>query len=345
MVAHPPGSTLTSSSPINQQIALKTVQKLGFSTAAVWNGKEALDYLLATKDRPGPDIILMDVQMPVLDGYRATHLIRQHKPYSSLPGMSRVPIVAMTASAIQGDREKCQQAGMDDYLAKPVRGRTLEQMLVKWVERRKRYAETNEALHSHITDHDSNCSEHEPPALLRSPPPAPPKSAVLYDAQMASAYNPLSNPANEGEREQQRAAAEEKAGELRNDKLLNAAETRNKLPYLRSVSSEMVPQAPAGAALTEANVGRFVSNQAEAEKVVDDAATPLERPELLLHPDSMETVPDLTQVNAPNDSLAPPSAASRPLAPGGGRGYVQRANSDRSQRTVTPSKERAAWLN
>ena len=101
--------------PINQQIALKTIRKLGFSVNAVWNGKEALEYLLKEHSEkfPMPEIILMDVQMPILDGYRATHIIRHHCPYSSLPGVDTIPIVAMTASAIQGDREKCQRAGME----------------------------------------------------------------------------------------------------------------------------------------------------------------------------------------------------------------------------------------
>lgn len=81
---------------------------------AVWNGKEALDYLLEAPSptHPKPDIILMDCQMPVLDGYRATHLIRHHSPYSAIASIRTLPIVAMTASAIQGDKEKCTQAGM-----------------------------------------------------------------------------------------------------------------------------------------------------------------------------------------------------------------------------------------
>ena len=70
--------------------------------------------------------------MPILDGYRSTYLIRNEEPYASIPGMRAVPIVAMTASAIRGDRERCREAGMDDYLAKPVKAKNLEQMLVKW---------------------------------------------------------------------------------------------------------------------------------------------------------------------------------------------------------------------
>lgn len=105
---------------------------MGFSVAATWNGKEALDYLIAAQDglQRKPDIILMDVQMPVIDGYKCTHLLRRHLPYKALA--QGVPIVAMTASAIQGDRERCRKTGMDDYLAKPVKSKTLEKMLVRW---------------------------------------------------------------------------------------------------------------------------------------------------------------------------------------------------------------------
>lgn len=118
--------------PINQQIAIKTISKLGFQVSAAWNGKEALDYLTAAKagTQRKPNIILMDVQMPLIDGYKCTHLLRHHLPYKAY--VNDVPIVAMTASAIQGDREKCKRAGMDDYLSKPVKSNILERMLVRW---------------------------------------------------------------------------------------------------------------------------------------------------------------------------------------------------------------------
>lgn len=139
---------------INQQIALKTIRNLGFSVSAVWNGKEALDYLLNATgtnqtDDPAnvlsqnttpakrsrlPNLILMDVQMPILDGYRATHTLRHHAPFKHIQLIQKIPIVAMTASAIQGDREKCKRAGMDDYLAKPVKRSMLERMILKWVD-------------------------------------------------------------------------------------------------------------------------------------------------------------------------------------------------------------------
>jgi CheY-like chemotaxis protein len=72
--------------------------------------------------------------MPVIDGYKCTHLLRYHHPYKTY--VQDVPIVAMTASAIQGDREKCKKAGMDDYLAKPVRSKVLEKMLLRWARQR-----------------------------------------------------------------------------------------------------------------------------------------------------------------------------------------------------------------
>lgn len=168
-------------SAINQTIALKTIEKLGFTATAVWNGAEALSYLSSCLDTPRahgstspispplltpssaaaanpmnsamayqtpratpdpeplvipsaklPSIILMDVQMPVMDGYSATKILRTQAPFKDNEAFQRIPIVALTASAIQGDMEKCLEAGMNDYLAKPVGGKVLERMLVKW---------------------------------------------------------------------------------------------------------------------------------------------------------------------------------------------------------------------
>jgi len=127
---------LAEDNPVNRLIAMRAIEKLGFSVSAVWNGKEALDYLTDTADPastvPKPDIVLMDCQMPVMDGYCATHKLRNEEPYSSNPMLRGLPVIAMTASAIQGDREKCFDAGMSDYLSKPVEQSALEQMLVKW---------------------------------------------------------------------------------------------------------------------------------------------------------------------------------------------------------------------
>ena len=152
-------------SPVNQKIATKTISKLGFQVNATWNGREALDYLLEAHEghQTKPDIILMDVQMPVIDGYKCTHLLRYHRPYKAL--VQNIPIVAMTASAIQGDREKCTKAGMDDYLSKPVTMSILETMLVKWCNRRLRRPSQPEVTASDCSEMSEHCDTAEIPSI------------------------------------------------------------------------------------------------------------------------------------------------------------------------------------
>jgi signal transduction histidine kinase/CheY-like chemotaxis protein len=104
--------------PINQKIAILYVQKLGFDCEAFINGALAVEALEAASKAGKPfHLVLMDIQMPVLSGYDATREIRKSKD----PNIRDVLIIAMTASAISGDREKCLAAGMNDYLSKPVR--------------------------------------------------------------------------------------------------------------------------------------------------------------------------------------------------------------------------------
>ena len=109
---------LAEDNPTNQIVALKILEKLGYRADAVANGLEAVK-LLETRTY---DLVLMDVQMPELDGLEATRRIRDE---SSMVMDHGVPIVAMTAHAMKGDREKCLEAGMDDYVAKPVEPRAL----------------------------------------------------------------------------------------------------------------------------------------------------------------------------------------------------------------------------
>ena len=116
--------------PINQKIAINFVKKLGFNCEAYGDGQQAVDALGRASDDGHPfHLVLMDVQMPVLDGYNATREIRKH----SDPQVSDILVIAMTASAIRGDREKCLEAGMNNYLAKPVRADTLKQMLESYL--------------------------------------------------------------------------------------------------------------------------------------------------------------------------------------------------------------------
>jgi CheY-like chemotaxis protein len=113
--------------PINQKIALQYVQRLGYHDVDAYeNGMKAVEGLRQKANEGKPyHIILMDVMMPVLDGYEATKLIRK----DSIEAVRKVLVIAMTASAIQGDREKCLAAGMNDYLAKPVRSEVLKKKL------------------------------------------------------------------------------------------------------------------------------------------------------------------------------------------------------------------------
>jgi signal transduction histidine kinase/CheY-like chemotaxis protein/HPt (histidine-containing phosphotransfer) domain-containing protein len=99
---------------VNQQLAIRLLEKWGHKVVLAVNGREAVDRLCGSEPC---DIVLMDMQMPVMGGIEATRLIRE---YEAAHGKARVPIVAMTANAMQGDREICIEAGMDDYLTKPI---------------------------------------------------------------------------------------------------------------------------------------------------------------------------------------------------------------------------------
>ncbi|TDZ23014.1 Two-component system protein A [Colletotrichum orbiculare MAFF 240422] len=117
--------------PINQKIAIQYAVRLGYTTVDAYeNGLKAVEGLRqkAKEGRPY-HVVLMDVQMPILDGYDATKLIRK----DSIDVVRKVLVIAMTASAIQGDREKCLAAGMNDYLAKPVRSDVLKKKLDAYI--------------------------------------------------------------------------------------------------------------------------------------------------------------------------------------------------------------------
>ena len=120
----------------NQKVATRIIEKLGYHTDAVANGFEAIKAL----ETISYDLVLMDVQMPEMDGLEATRKIRKSKSLNP-----HVPIIALTAHAMKGDMEMCLDAGMDDYLAKPIQPKDLSETLNRWLSK-------NEKLPEEISD-------------------------------------------------------------------------------------------------------------------------------------------------------------------------------------------------
>ncbi len=109
---------------VNQKVLIRQLEKIGYKADAVANGLEALE----ASSKVAYDVILMDCQMPEMDGFMATSQIRRRERAHG----TRIPIVALTANALEGDREKCLGSGMDDYLSKPVKLEALQATLEKW---------------------------------------------------------------------------------------------------------------------------------------------------------------------------------------------------------------------
>jgi CheY-like chemotaxis protein len=109
---------------VNQKLALALLKKMGLSATVAQNGQEALEFLA---QQPF-DVVLMDCQMPIKDGYQATKELR-----ASNLANKNIPVMAMTANAMQGDEEKCYASGMSDYLTKPVNPNIMAQKLTKWL--------------------------------------------------------------------------------------------------------------------------------------------------------------------------------------------------------------------
>ncbi|WP_297800858.1 ATP-binding protein [Arenimonas sp. GDDSR-1] len=152
---------LVEDNPVNLLVAQRLIQICNFDCLSAENGEIAIDML---QQNPDFDLVLMDCQMPVMDGYRATQTWRRIEAEKSLP---RLPIIAMTANAMAEDRQRCLDAGMDDYLSKPVDRKLLEQVMMKWMTR-----------HSEA-----------PPVESKAPAPAAPEAAPPAAAAQSPALD------------------------------------------------------------------------------------------------------------------------------------------------------------
>ena len=119
---------LAEDNPVNQEVAKAMLARLGIQAVVAENGQEAVEMIF---DQPF-DIVLMDCQMPVMDGYEATKVIRQQLG-------RQIPIIALTANVTESDRQRCLEAGMDDFLSKPYSIEQLQQKISRWLPKEKKY--------------------------------------------------------------------------------------------------------------------------------------------------------------------------------------------------------------
>jgi len=158
--ARPMRVLLVEDNPVNLMVGQRLLSVLGTHCDSATNGEAALLRMSASRY----DLVLMDCQMPVMDGYTATRRWREHE---AATGVRRLPIVAMTANAMAGDRQKCLDSGMDDYLAKPVTRGELERCLFHWHQ---------------ISSQHSSAETAAPPAAAATPAAAPPSPTATLEA-------------------------------------------------------------------------------------------------------------------------------------------------------------------
>lgn len=170
------------------------------------------------------------------DGYRATYTIRNSQPFASMPTLQSMPIVAMTASAIHGDREKCQASGMDDYLAKPVKKPNLEKMLIRWaIEGKRKRAEA--AASSSTNSTSLNPSHHR-----QRPPLDRATSSFTSDNASASPADHLSSELDRLDYMQR--AATQRSEETPSDKAMRQQRAEEKAMALRDEALRLSAEDP-----------------------------------------------------------------------------------------------------
>jgi len=162
----------------NLIVACAQLERMGVDVVTASNGQQALD-LLATE---AVDLVLMDCQMPILDGFEVTAALREREAGSG----QRLPVIALTANAMKGDRERCVAAGMDDYLAKPYTGESLFALLAHWLpaERRK---PADAGAAARPENHADAASPLDPEALEKIRALSPERAEALV-GQVLSAY-------------------------------------------------------------------------------------------------------------------------------------------------------------
>jgi CheY-like chemotaxis protein len=117
---------LVEDNAINRRVGQKMLEKLGYGVRCVGNGAEAIEAVGSSRY----DLVLMDCQMPKMDGFEATTVIRARED-----PQCRTPIISLTASAMESDRARCLQAGMDDFMSKPIKREDLAEIIDKWLSR------------------------------------------------------------------------------------------------------------------------------------------------------------------------------------------------------------------
>lgn len=161
--------------PVNQKVAQKLLERLGLTVDVADNGEIGLDKLR----QESYAMVLMDCQMPVLDGYSATRRLRE---IENEHGKPRIPVIAMTAHAMSGDRERCLQAGMDDYLSKPLDRQLLAQTLARWMQHAPGTASVAAPVAAPAASPAPNM-EAAKPAMNTPPPPDTLDTATLVDLE------------------------------------------------------------------------------------------------------------------------------------------------------------------